>query len=567
MTGDGLTLGPEDLKRVMRRYLERLTEQREALNRLNVYPVPDGDTGTNMELTMESVVSETDRAASMTELARALSHGSLMGAQGNSGIILAEILRELAAAVDGNASVHSGHFSEGLERAAAAAYGAVGRPQEGTILTVLRASAQAASDGGRGSPEPLSGFWDRVYRAAESSLKRTPELLPVLREAGVVDAGAGGYLLLLAAFLEEATGEPVALPVEIGQGAAARIERVESEPRYEVVFLLEGEGDAGRRLMDAWEGLGNSVVVVGGEGMWTCHVHTDDVGGALEAGVGAGTPHRIQVTDLQAQEADEAFHRDTSFQPLEQAAEAPVGIVAVAVGRGTLDLLRDGGVQGVVIGGQTMNPPVRDLLEIVDAVPARTVVVLPNNRNVIPVAEQLDNLTRKKVFVVPTRSIPEGLAALIEYHPSAGDPISLTRAMAAAAARVTTAEVTSAVRDATTPAGSVRAGDWLGIVDGTVVAIVPARPSLIRRVLRLGRRSLPEDARRRPVAALSDALVGVLERAVGDDAQLVSLLTGSGALEAVTEAACRWLASHRPGVVVEVLAGGQPLYPYVIGVE
>jgi dihydroxyacetone kinase-like predicted kinase len=321
--------------------------------------------------------------------------------------------------------------------------------------------------------------------------------------------------------------------------------------------------------MEKWEGLGNSIVVVGGEGTWTCHVHTDDVGGALEAGVAAGTPHRIQVTDLHAQEADEAFHHDTSFRPLERVADARVGIVAVAVGRGALDLLRDAGVQGVVIGGQTMNPPVRELLEVVDAVPARTVVVLPNNRNVIPVAEQLDNLTTKRVFVVPTRSIPEGLAALIEYHPSAEDPIALTRAMAAAAARVTTAEVTGAVRDATTPAGPVRAGDWLGIVDGVVVAIVPGRPSLLRRVLRPARglRRRARAAQGRSITALSKALVLVLERAVRDDAELVTLLAGSHAPEAATEAAARWLAAHRPGVPVEVLTGGQPLYPYVIGVE
>jgi DAK2 domain fusion protein YloV len=535
-----------------------------------VYPVPDGDTGTNMALTMESVVTETDRAVSMTELARALSHGSLMGAQGNSGIILAEILREVAAAVDGNESVHSGHLSRGLEGAAQAAYRAVGRPQEGTMLTVLRASAQAASDGHRG-PEPLPAFWGRVYRAAEESLRRTPELLPVLREAGVVDAGGGGYLLLLAAFLEEASGDPVTLPVEIGRGAAARTERAGAgaEPRYEVVFLLDGEDDAGRRLMETWQDLGSSIVVVGGEGMWTCHVHTDDVGGALEAGVAAGTPHRIQVTDLHAQEADEAFHSDTSFRPLEQAAGASVGIVAVAVGRGTIDLFRDGGVQGVVIGGQTMNPAVRDLLEVVEAVPAGTVVVLPNNRNVLPVAEQIDTLTTKRVLVVPTRSIPEGLAALIEYHPSAEDPIALTEAMTAAAARVATAEVTSAVRDATTPAGPVRAGDWLCIVGGSVVAVVPAHRPLLRRLLRRARRSgrRPGTGPERSTGSLSEALTLVLERAVRDDADLVSLLTGSGAPEAVTEAALRWLAVHRPEVPVEVLAGGQPLYPYVIGVE
>jgi DAK2 domain fusion protein YloV len=571
MTGDGFTLGPADVKRVMSGYLGLLREQREALDRLNVYPVPDGDTGTNMVLTMESVVAETDSATSMAELSRAMAHGSLMGAQGNSGIILAEILREIAAVLDGQESIHSGHLAEGLERASEAAYGAVGSPQEGTILTVLRASAVAATDGDPGSPEPLARFLERVYRAAEASLRRTPEMLPVLREAGVVDAGGGGYLLLLAAFLDEVTGKRVALPAEIGRGVAARVgrDRRGDEPRYEVVFLLEGEEDAGHRLMESWDSLGNSIVVVGGDGTWTCHVHTDDVGGALEAGVEAGTPHRIQVTDLFAQAADEAFHRDTSFEPLDRAASAHVGVVAVAVGRGAIDLFRDAAVQGIVVGGHTMNPSVRELLEVVEAVPARIVVVLPNNRNVIPAAEQLDTLTKKRVLVVPTRSMPEGLAALIEYDTGVTDAVAVTRAMATAAERVTTVEVTSAVRDAVTPAGTVHLGDWLGLVGGSVSEIASPRPGAATRLrgFAVGSVRRARLAERRSAAALTKVVTRLLERTVGDDASLLTVITGSGARPETTDAARRWMRRHRPGVAVEVLDGGQPLYPYILGVE
>ena len=569
MSGDGFTLGIEDLKEVMRRYLQRLREQREALDRLNVYPVPDGDTGTNMTLTMESVVAETDRAASMADLARGLAHGSLMGAQGNSGIILAEILREIAGVLDGRDSIDARHLADGLRRAADAAYGAVARPQEGTILTVLRASARAAADGGRSDPEALGEFLGRVYRGAEEALRKTPEQLPALKEAGVVDAGGGGYLLLLAAFLDEVTGEAVELPPELGRAAAARVGGDPGGPRYEVIFLLDGPDGAGKRLMESWGEIGESIVVVGGEGMWSCHIHTDDVGAALEAGVSAGSPHRIQVTDLFAQAADEAFHRETSFEALEEATTARVGVVAVASGRGAIDLFRDAGAQGIVVGGQTMNPSVRDLLDAVESAPAGTIVVLPNNRNVVPAAEQVDSLTKKRVLVVPTRSVPQGLAALIEYHPSVTDAARVAVAMTAAASRVTTAEVTSAVRDATTPAGPVRAGDWLGMVEGSVVAVVSSRPSPIRRFFGFlgGRSRRVRVAESASAAALTTILIRVLDSAVDEDAELVTLLTGSSARATSTDAARRWLAEQRPGAVVEVLAGGQPFHPYVLGVE
>lgn len=252
---------------------------------------------------------------------------------------------------------------------------------------------------------------------------------------------------------------------------------------------------------------------------------------------------------------------------------ARIGVVAVAVGRGVIDVFRDAGVQGVVIGGQTMNPPVRDLLEAVEAAPAHTVVVLPNNKNVIPAAEQLDNLTKKRVVVVPTRSIPQGIAALAEYLPSASDVATLAETMAAAADRVTSAQVARATRDATTPAGPVRRGDWLGVVEGVVRVIVPSVRSAPRRVadacLGLGRGAANQAriAERHTAASLAKALRALLEAVVGEEADLVTLITGVGAAPEVTAAAERWLGEHRPTVPVEVLAGGQPLHPYLIGVE
>ena len=248
MTTQRLLLKAQDLKRVMQRYLDRLRQYREALNRLNVYPVPDGDTGTNMTLTVESVVEAAGGAESMDQLASAIAHGSLMGAQGNSGIILSQILRGLADAFRNEPSVGTAQLVDALDRAATAAYRAVGRPVEGTILTVLREAAAAASEAQTPEGESLAEFLERVYRRAQESLENTPELLPVLKEAGVVDAGGAGFLLLLVAFLEEVTGEDVVLPEAIFAAAAAQlIAPAESgahsvaDLRYEVMFLLRSD--------------------------------------------------------------------------------------------------------------------------------------------------------------------------------------------------------------------------------------------------------------------------------------------------------------------------------------
>lgn len=550
MSPNRLILRPQDLKAVLSRYLDRLNQYREALNRLNVYPVPDGDTGTNMTLTVESVVAEVEAAESMEEVAAALAHGALMGAQGNSGIILSQILRGLADAFRATSDVGTIHLVDALDRASEAAYKAVGKPVEGTILTVLREAAEAARDTETPEGEDLAELLHRVYRRAELSLRNTPELLPVLKQAGVVDAGGAGFLLLLVAFLEEVTGADVALPDAIFAAAAVHLatapppaaeeEHSIADLRYEVMFLLHADSDtAGDDLRDAWADLGDSIVVVGGDGVWNCHIHTDEVGPAIEAGIALGRPERIKVTDLLDQAAEEAFHRQASFEPLPEFAEASVGVVTVATGSGVVNLFRDAGAQGVVVGGQTMNPSVRDVLAVVESVAADTVVVLPNNKNIIPVAEQLDALTTKRVHVVPTRSIPEGLAAMFAYLPGRdGDEVAV--AMAAAAGQVVAGEVTRAVRDATTPVGEISEGDWLGIVSGDVAVIA---------------------------ADCSTACAGVIDHIVGDDSEVVTVIVGSGADEDTTTAVVDAIGSSYPDVTVDVVAGAQPLYPYLFGVE
>ena len=416
------------------------------------------------------------------------------------------------------------------------------------MLTVLREAAEAAQNADIAEGEDLAELLHRVYRSAEVSLRNTPELLPVLKEAGVVDAGGAGFLLLLVAFLEEVTGTEVPLPRAVFAAGPARLappgDSAEgasiADLRYEVMYLLRADDEsAGDRLRDGWSELGESVVVVGGDGIWNCHIHTDEIGPTSEAGIALGRPERIKITDLLDQAADEAFHGEAGFGPLVEFADAEVGVVPVAVGDGVIGLFRDAGAQGMVIGGQTMNPSVRDMLEVVDGVAATDVIVLPNNRNILPVAQQLDALSTKRVHVVPTRSVPEGLAAMFAYLPG-GDPELTAAAMTAVVEDVTAGEVTQAVRDATTPAGAVREGDRLGIVSGDVRVIA---------------------------SECAEAASGVLEEIIGETSEVITIVTGIGADEAVTDSITSRLGENHGDVAVDVVYGGQPLYPYLFGVE
>jgi DAK2 domain fusion protein YloV len=528
---------PEDLRRVVERYLGLLRRHRADLNRLNVYPVPDGDTGTNMTLTMEAVVSAMPDDGGMAGLAESVAHASLMGAQGNSGIILSQILRGFADILHDRPAMGPGDYAAALSRASESAYAAVGSPVEGTILTVVREAAAAAS----GSDGDLETMVRATFERGVEALADTPRLLPVLAEAGVVDAGGAGFLLLLASFVEVVEGAEAAIPPALlerhGSPDPAAPPPTATGPRYEVMFLLDAPAGAGDRLREAWRAIGESIVVVGGEGEWNCHIHTDRIGASIEAAVELGTPRRIEVTDLVVQSAAAAFHE--SFEPLPSYAAAPVGVVAVGSGDGIAALFREAGAQGLVRGGQTMNPSVGDLLEAVERAPAPAIVVLPNNRNVVAAAEQLDALTTKQVLVVPTHTVPQGLAAMLAYQP-VGSAADTAAAMRAAAADCRSLEITRAVRAATTPIGRVAAGEWLGVVDGRVAAARPSAPEI---------------------------LLGVMGSLVTEDSEVVTVITGRDADPAVVEALTSWLAGAHPDVEVEVHHGGQPLYPYLIGVE
>jgi DAK2 domain fusion protein YloV len=540
-----------NIRDVVAGYRDALRSHQERLNRLNVYPVPDGDTGTNMALTLESVVAEMDGADDMGTTCKAISHGSLMGARGNSGVILSQVLRGITDVLKGQDAVDGQAIADALHQASEAAYGAVMRPVEGTILTVVRESATAASAAaanGGGLLEVL----EAADAAGQESLARTPELLPVLAEAGVVDAGGAGYVLLLDVLLNVADGRPVPEPEKVATPAVAKVAptgppgHVEpegatvSDLRYEVMYFLEAPDESVPGFKNMWAGIGDSIVVVGGDGLWNCHIHTDDIGASIEAALDVGRPRNIRITDLMEQVEEERWVREAPpDEPAPPMDPVPTAVVAVATGEGIRRIFHSLGVQQIVAGGQSMNPATAQILEAVEAAPADQVVVLPNNKNIIPVAEQVDALTSKEVRVLKTKSITEGFAALMEYDPQA-DAEQNAASMSEAAARIQSGEVTRAVRDASSPVGPVHEGDHIALTKDGIVAVAPE---------------------------LADAAVGLLEQLVADEHEIITLIEGEGATKAATRRITEWLGEHHPDASVEVHHGGQPLYPYLVSVE
>jgi DAK2 domain fusion protein YloV len=535
-------------------FRDLVRDHQQRINRLNVYPVPDGDTGTNMARTLDAVVAELDAApVELAATCDAISHGSLMGARGNSGVILSQVLRGMASTLKGREALDGAAFAEALTAAASAAYEAVLKPVEGTILTVVRESAAAAT-ASAAAGDDLADVLQAAADEAGASLARTPELLPVLADAGVVDAGGAGFLLLLDAARHVVAGValpepgpadagPVpedAVPSGAGRGAG---ELDVGEQRYEVMYLCDLDDARIGDLKARWGEIGDSIVVVGGDGTWNCHVHTNDIGAAIESVLDLdGRPYRIRVTDLFEEVSAEHAAREAAMgtRPATELPAVTCAVVAVSSGPGITALFTELGVQAVVVGGQTLNPSTAELLAAVERVNADHVVVLPGNKNIIPVAEQLDALTTRTVRVVPTRSMPEGLAALMVYDPESSAEVNTTQ-MRHAAEAIEAGEVTQAVRASQTPAGPVTEGEWLAIARGD--GIVAVAPDVV------------------------GATTALLARLVGDERELVTVIRGADADDGSLAAIESWMQTYRPGVEVEVHDGGQPLYPFLLGVE
>ncbi len=550
------------LRDVITTFRNAVRDHAAGLNLLNVYPVPDGDTGTNMARTLDAVVAEMEGAdaADLDATCDAISHGSLMGARGNSGVILSQILRGLASTLKQQAEGTGQKVAEALTAASAGAYQAVLKPIEGTILTVVRESAEAA----RSASADDASLVDTLRAAREAgkrALDNTPELLPVLKDAGVVDAGGAGYLLFLDAALHVVDGAPLPVPDSVddyahglteeqfdavahrSSGVAGELDV--SEQRYEVMYFLDLDDTLIEQFKQGWGEVGDSIVVVGGDGIWNCHVHSNDIGATIEVALDlGGRPRQIRVTDLFEEVAEEHAHREASLGvPSRAGAGLPpvtTAVVAVCSGDGLAELFANLKVQGIVTGGQTLNPSTAELLDTVEHVNADQVVILPNNKNIIPVAEQVNALTSKTVVVVPTRTMPEALAALIVYDPEANADENADE-MNDAIDSVATGEVTQAVRDSNSEVGPIVTGDWMGIVKGDGIAAV--------------------------AGSVVDASTLLLTKLLAGDGELLTIIVGSGADPATTAAIEAWMADEHADVQIELHQGGQPLYPYLFGVE
>ncbi len=548
------------VRRWCRAGLQQLGRAREEIDALNVYPVPDGDTGTNLFLTLEAGTAEVealfgrDTAAPASDkqpepdlpaTLRALAHGALMGARGNSGVILSQLLRGIAdqieadhreAVASGEARNSGSVLRRALHRAADEAYAAVARPVEGTMLTVARAAAHGCD----GTADDLTTVVRGMASAAREALARTPEQLDVLRQAGVVDAGGRGLCVLLDALVSVVTGERHAaeprthVPVPLRVTSEATCTETPLAPAFEVIYLLDAPDDAIPPLRARLDALGDSLVVVGGEGLWNVHVHVDDAGAAVEAGIEAGRPHRVRITHLAA---STAVPGDAARPP----AAAGRAIVAVVHGDGLAALFAEAGAH-VVEAGPGRAPSTGTLVEAVRATGAREVVLLPNDPDghaVAAVAAEQAHAYGIRVQVVPTKAAVQGIAALAVHEPGRRfdqDVVGMT----SAAGGTRYGALTVATREAWTMAGVCQAGDVLGIIDGDIAVIG------------------------QDLAATGKT---VLDRMLAGGGELVTLVTGAQVAPGIADDLVAAMRAVRPEVDAVVYNGGQSVYPLLIGVE
>jgi len=529
--------------------LEGLADAREEIDALNVYPVPDGDTGTNLYLTFEAARDAVVQAhtESLVEALTLFARGALLGARGNSGVILSQLLRAGAEQLVRGDPLEPGKLlADTITLAADAAYAAVGQPVEGTILSVARASAEAAQRSLTDMPTDLAAQMAHVITAAATAAREalalTPDQLEILRLAGVVDAGGRGLCVIFDAGVEAFTGMPPArrLPgraARLPVGVSSRNEPgVGPSPAYEVMFLLDAEDSAIPPLQRTLDGLGDSVVVGGGGGLWNVHVHVRDVGAAIEAGLAAGHPHRVRITAL-----EEQVPHDRGTEETGPSSPPSRGIVAVAAGEGLAALFAEAGAT-VVSSAPDQHCSTAEILDAITATQSRHVVVLPNDPHTLAVAEAASRAVRDsgiRAAVIPSRSQVQGLAAIAVHEPGRSFEDDIVQ-MTSAASHARHGAVTVAERDAMTSAGQCRRGDVLGVVDADFAVVG---------------------------ADLAETAVEVVTRLLAGGGEMLTLVTGAHADAELVDRVTARVAATWPTVHVVAYAGGQARYPLLIGVE
>jgi DAK2 domain fusion protein YloV len=512
-----------------------------ALNAINVFPVPDGDTGTNMHLTLRAGVDDLAQLpeADLSAAAQALAHGTLMGARGNSGVILSQVLRGFAAALNGRSEADGPALATALAAGAKAAQEALSQPKEGTILTVARDAAGAVAGE---TPEAADETLALAVEAAKASVERTPELLPVVKEAGVVDAGGLGLAIILEGMLRSLRHEPldvdlapdVAVQAGWRDDAASFQEAHHGETGYCTEFVVSGKALDGGAARDRLSELGTSLLVVGGADLLRVHVHTTAPDDALAYGRTLGTVSRVKVDNMEAQ-----IQRFVAEEMPQAPVATTIGVVAVAAGEGIEAAFRSVGVTHLVQGGQTMNPSAAEILEAIEAGEADEVVVLPNNKNIIAAAEQAAERSGKRVAVVPSRSIPQGVAAVLALNsdlPFEANVAAMERALTS----VRSAEVTRSIRAVTIEGRHIEEGQAIGIVDGSLRVVAADVASAVRECV---------------------------EQMRSAEASLLTLYAGEDVREADASRLAEELRHEHPQIEVELVRGGQPHYPYILSLE
>ena len=553
------TINTEMLRKMFLAGAANLEAKKEFINELNVFPVPDGDTGTNMTLTIMSAAKEVQALESpdMVSMAKAISSGSLRGARGNSGVILSQLLRGFTKEIREHKEIDTVILARACDRATATAYKAVMKPKEGTILTVAKGISQKAAELAE-TTDDLEVFLPEVIRHAEQVLAETPELLPVLKEAGVVDSGGQGLLEVIRGAYDAFLGKEIDY-ASIEAGPGTKIVKPDQQADADIKFgyctefiimtdkpfTWKDETDLKAYL----ESIGDSIVCVADDDIVKIHVHTNDPGLAIQKALTYGQLSRIKIDNMR-EEHQEKLIRDAQKVAAQQAEAAaarkkkeprkPVGFIAVSIGEGMNEIFRELGVDYIIEGGQTMNPSTDDMLTAIDEVNADHIFILPNNKNIILAANQAQSLTKDKdIIVIPTKTVPQGITAVISYMPEADVDANL-ETMQEAVKNVRTGQVTYAVRDTKIDDKVIHEGDIMGIGDQGILSVG---------------QSVEETAR------------DMLAQLVDDDSELISLYYGQDIKEEDAAAFARTVEELYPDIDIDVHMGGQPIYYYILSVE
>lgn len=540
----------------------KLESQKEYINELNVFPVPDGDTGTNMTMTIMSAAGEVSSLTdvNMKSLSKAISSGSLRGARGNSGVILSQLLRGFSRTITEHEELDVKTASLAFSKAVETAYKAVMKPKEGTILTVAREAAEEAA-AAAGETEDFEEFGRRILDKAKEALDNTPNQLPVLKEAGVVDSGGTGLFMVLSGAYDCLMGKEVSYEAAAPAKTVAPI-KITAETEAEIKFgyctefiivlnqpLKDEQIDEFKEFLN---GIGDSIVFVPDDEIIKVHVHTNNPGTVLQKALSHGSLSRIKIDNMREEHQEKLFKDSVKLaeeqkkeEEAKKAEQAPLelkqfGFVSVSIGEGVNQIFRDLGVDEVIAGGQTMNPSTDDLLQAVERIPAKTVYILPNNKNIILAANQVIDLVEdKEVIIIPSKSIPQGITALINFIPE-DTAAENAEHMTEGIGMVKTGELTYAVRNTSIDGTEIREGDYMAIDDNGISSVGPEMNAVID---------------------------GMFEAMVDEDSEIITLYYGEEVSEEKAQAVAERIEEKYPDCEVEVYNGGQPIYYYVVSVE